>query len=95
LQLQLNSLYQSQSNQISLPLTAEHINCLDVDEQIIDLQSQLNSIYYGQAAESYNVVGGTGIKIEKKYTISEATVPVSTEMRAITYGNNIFVAVGL
>jgi hypothetical protein len=48
LQLQLNSLYQSQSNpnnQITLPLSAEHVSCLDVDEQIIDLQSQLNSVY--------------------------------------------------
>jgi photosystem II stability/assembly factor-like uncharacterized protein len=58
------------------------------------MQSQLNFIYYAQAAESYNVVGGTSIKIEKKYTISPAIVPISTEMMAITYGNNVFVAVG-
>jgi hypothetical protein len=97
LQLQLNSLYQSQSNsssQITLPLSAEHVSCLDVDEQITDLQSQLNSIYYAQSAESNNVVGGTGIKIEKKYTISPATVPISTEMMDVAYGNNVFVAVG-
>jgi hypothetical protein len=40
------------------------------------------------------VVGGTGIKIEKKYTISTATVPISTETNKITYGNSVFVAVG-
>jgi hypothetical protein len=42
---------------------------------------------------SSNIVAGTGIKIEKKLHISQATVPSATDMYSITYASSLFVAI--